>query len=414
VRWMASWVMGMLAATAGGCSGTSSTHSESGGEAGTGATRPPTGGRTGDAVPATGGSGEAHVGGTAGTGGADADTGGTASGSGGLSGSGHTGGSGGTLGTGVGGDPMGGSGGTPGTGVGGDPMGGRGGHGTGGRGGNATGGLGGGSSGGGVTGGNAAGGATTTGVETGGTETGGGETGGGETGGGETGGAETGGAGTGGAGPCDAPGTSHSGGTPYCDNTSVDLDGYTFEVWMNKPDSGCMTVFGDEATFKAEWTDASDFIARAGLVYDGTQPHDQLGTFSSDFAFTGTVGGPLLIGVHGRMQDPPVDFFILEDWVNEPNDTPPVSGESKGTITVDGGTYAVYHMQVGDGSTPRYETYSVRAESRTCGHLSISEHLSQWADMGLHMGGLASVDLFLEGFNGSGSYEFTQGTLTVE
>lgn len=402
--------MGMLAAAAGACSGTSSTNSQYGAEAGTVATHPATGGSADDAVPGTGGRGEANAGGTAGTGGADGSTGGA--GSGGLAGGGPTGGSshmGGSGPTGgsshMGGSShTGGSSQTGGSGVGGDPVGGSGGHGTGGRAGDATGGVGGGSSGGDATGGTA----------TGGVDAGGVENGGGETGGVEAAGAATGGAATAGAGPCEDPGTIHSGGTTYCDNISVDLDGYHFGIWMNKPESGCMTVFGDEATFKAEWTDASDFFARAGLEYDATLPHDQVGTFSSEFAFTGTGSGAVLIGVHGRMHDPPVDFYILEDWVNEPDGTLPISYQSRGTITVDGSTYSVYHTQVGDGATPWYETFSIRTESRHCGHLSISEHLSQWADMGLHMGALASVELYVEGLGGSGRYEFTRATLTVQ
>jgi endo-1,4-beta-xylanase len=400
VQWVSGLTVGVLVTLAGGCSSDSSPDAGAGGQAGSEPARPETGGHAGAEVVGFGGSGavtSTDVGGTPGTG---ADTGAGGTGGSGTAASGATGGD-----AGIGGDVATGGGDVAtggGVGVGGI------GGGTGGAtpsGGESTGGIGGapvGGSGGGPMGGGG-------GAPPGGTQTGGAATGGAGAGGAETGGVQTGGTSPG---PCEDPGTTHAGGTQYCENGSVDLvNGYVFDVWTNATGSGCATVFDDEATFKVDWTGPGDFFARVGLEYDGAPPS---GAISSDFAVTGSGSGLAFIGVHGWMDDPVVEFYILEDWVNDPDGSPPVFGSSRGIITVDGGTYDVYHRQVGQGGVLRYETYSVRTESRQCGRISISEHFSEWAAMGLQMGAPTQVKLYIDGIDGTGSYEFTRGSFSVE
>jgi hypothetical protein len=287
------------------------------------------------------------------------------------------GGSGGDVMGGSGGNLSGGSGGNP---IGGQPTGGISGSPTSGGGGNPTGGIGGSPTGG---GGNPSGGSG--GDPSGGS--GGNPSGG--SGGDPSGG--NGGAETGGAGACD-PGTTHSGGTQYCEYTSVDLgNGYHHLLWSNGGGSLCTTVFDDEATFACEWNTSGNFLALTGLMYDATQTPDQIGTFSANFAVTGSGNGLVFIGVHGRMDDPAVE-----------------------SITVDGGTYTVHEDQIlGETIIPQY--YSIRTERRQCGHISVSEHFSQWADMELPLGKLERVTFVVEGINSDiGSYEFTKATMTAQ
>ena len=323
---------------------------------------------------------------------------------------------------GVAGDPIGGTGGTPfggsgGTASGGDPTGGIGGSPTGG-GGNPIGGSGGNAAGGDPTGGIGGSPSGGSGNPTGGSagDPGGGGNPGGGSGGDTAGGggeAGTGGTETGGVGACD-PGTTHSGGTEYCEYTSVDLsNGYHHLLWSNGGGSLCTTVFEDEATFACEWDTSGDFLALTGLMYDATLTPDQMGTFSSDFAVTGSGNGLVYIGIHGYMDDPEVEFYIIEDWVNDPDGSAPGVGTNLGTITVDGGTYTVYEDYIyGERIIPL--NFSIRTDRRQCGHISISEHFAQWVDMELPLGKLEQVAFLVEGINSSGSYEFTRATITVE
>jgi len=234
-----------------------------------------------------------------------------------------------------------------------------------------------------------------------------------ESGGSPTGGTETGGGGaaTGGAGGCDT-GTPHTGGTEYCAFSQGEVgNGYSYLFWTNGGESTCMTVFGDEATFRASWTEAGDVLNLVGLRYDTTRTPDQIGRFSSDFAFTksGSSGGAYL-GIFGRTDDPVVEFYIIEDWLGS---TRPTFNPSKGIITVDGGTYDVYESAV-TGTTIIRQYFSVRTEARQCGHTSISEHFAEWAAREMPLGNLDEVMLLVEGFNGTGEVEFTKGTVTVE
>lgn len=104
--------------------------------------------------------------------------------------------------------------------------------------------------------------------------------------------------GSGGTAGCD-PGTTHTGGTQYCETYSAGGAGgdYHYEIWSDGAGSGCMTVFRDEATFKANWSNVGDFLARVGLRYNETQTHEQIGVFSSEFAVTKSGSNTTYIGI---------------------------------------------------------------------------------------------------------------------
>jgi hypothetical protein len=176
-----------------------------------------------------------------------------------------------------------------------------------------------------------------------------------------------------------------------------------------------MTVFRDQATFKANWSNVGDFLARVGLTYNETQTPDQIGTFSSDFAFTKSGSTLAYFGIYGWTNNPLVEYYIIEDWNGQWR---PSFSTRKGTITVDGGTYDIYtNVRTNAPSIHGTQTftqyYSVRQTGRRCGHISISQHFSRWESLGMPMGRLYEVKLLAEGLNGSGSVEFTKATVVV-
>lgn len=177
-----------------------------------------------------------------------------------------------------------------------------------------------------------------------------------------------------------------------------------------------MTVFGDEATFKASWSNVGDYLARIGLKYNETQTHNQIGTFHSDFAFTKSGSDTAYIGIYGWSSSPLIEYYIIEDWLG---DWRPNFDSHEGTITVDGGSYDVYtNVRTNAPSIKGTQTftqfYSVRTEGRQCGRISISEHFSQWASLGMQLGNMYEVKLLVEGLNGSGDVEFTRATVVVQ
>ncbi|HEY5374926.1 MAG TPA: glycoside hydrolase family 11 protein [Polyangiaceae bacterium] len=281
-------------------------------------------------------------------------------------------------------------------------------------------------SGGAATGGTASGGAAAGGkgggVGTGGSANGGAATGGKGGGGaanGGAGGAAAGGTGGGTSAACSVT-TPRTGGTQYCSNSIGNVNnGYSYQLWSNGTGSGCMTPYGSDAAFKANWNNSSDFLARVGKGWNETQTYDQLGTISSDFAYTktGSGGGFSFIGIYGWSNNPLIEFYIVEDWYG--SGPPTGGGTKKGSFSVDGGTYNIYqHTQNnqpsihGNATFPQF--FSVRQTPRQCGHISITEHFKEWASLGLTLGKMEEARLLVEVGGGVGSIDFTTATITVK
>jgi len=231
--------------------------------------------------------------------------------------------------------------------------------------------------------------------------------------------------GAGGSASTCTPGTPLTGGTQYCSNIKGNIaGGYSYELWAEGSGTGCMTVFGVDARFKATWTNVEDLLARVGLSFDQTKTPAQIGTISADFAETKTGGtaGLVYVGIYGWTVDPLREYYILDDW----GSTMPAGTASDGTprdhvgtITVDGGTYEVWKKTrtnkpaiTGDNKT--FDQYfSIRQTARQCGHISISEHFSQWNSLGLPLGKLYEAKILVEAQDSSGTVDFTKATVTV-
>jgi len=265
----------------------------------------------------------------------------------------------------------------------------------------------------------AAGGAVTGGSATGGNSAVGGALTGGSS---ATAGAATGGLGTGGLGaggtttidPCSATGVL-TGGTTRCDeNTSGPYGDYEWQLW-SAATTGCLTTYsGAGAAFSASWEDSADFIARVGLRFDATRTHQEIGVVSADFAETktGEAGTYSYIGVYGWMEEPEVEFYILDDAFDWPVELWGARTKA-GVMQVDGGSYDVTHQRA-TGTRTFLQIYSVRQTSRQCGHISVSEQFSQWEAWGLELGKVTEVSLFVETGGGIGSIDFTSAKVSVD
>jgi hypothetical protein len=185
-----------------------------------------------------------------------------------------------------------------------------------------------------------------------------------------------------------------------------------------------MTVYGVDAKFSATWTSAGDFLARIGLPFDQTKTPTQIGTISSDFAETKTGGdGLVYVGIYGWTVSPLREYYIIDDWGSSKPADVASDGTPRtkvGTITVDGGSYDVWkHTQTNKpaitGDNQTFDQYfSVRQTARQCGHISISEHFSQWGSLGLQLGKLEEAKLLVEAQNSTGTIDFTTATVVVK
>jgi len=235
--------------------------------------------------------------------------------------------------------------------------------------------------------------------------------------------------GTGGAPTSCLPGSSLTGGTQYCSNSKGTAGpGYAYERWSSGQGSGCMTVYGVDAKYSASWTEANDFLARAGLTFDKTKTPDQIGTISAEFAETKTEvpmegkTSKIYLAVYGWTVTPLAEYYVIEDYgdfVPGPAASDGSPRTHQGTITVDGGTYDVWSLAVKDkpaitGDHEDFNQYfSVRQVRRQCGHVSVSEHFSKWASLGLPLGKLEETMFLMEAQNNSGTVSVTTATITV-
>jgi hypothetical protein len=215
---------------------------------------------------------------------------------------------------------------------------------------------------------------------------------------------------------CD-PGTPGTGGRQICTASQGNVgNGYSYSLWSDGTGSGCMTLFGSDAKFSATWTNVGDFLARAGLGFNRSTTYDKIGTISADFVETKTGGGNGgYIGIYGWSVNPLHEYYIVDDWFG----SRPNPGTKIGTITVDDGTYDVMtHTQMDQPSIMGTQTFvqyfSIRQSRRQCGHISVTEHFSQWAAMNLTLGNLVEARLLVEAMNSSGSIEFTTATVVVQ
>ncbi|HOC34371.1 MAG TPA: glycoside hydrolase family 11 protein, partial [Ruminococcus flavefaciens] len=119
------------------------------------------------------------------------------------------------------------------------------------------------------------------------------------------------------------------------------VDGYSYEIWIDTTGgSGSMTL-GSGGSFSTEWSaqvSAGNFLARRGRNYDASKKATQYGDIVMDYSaeYSASAQGNSRLCVYGWFKDPLVEYYIIEDWVNW---CP--SGQSK-TVTVDGARYDIF------------------------------------------------------------------------
>jgi hypothetical protein len=209
-------------------------------------------------------------------------------------------------------------------------------------------------------------------------------------------------------------------GIQHCSNNQTGKVGsFGWSIWSSGS-GGCITPSGNTAAFKATWSNSGDFLARDGFQWDETKTYDQYGTLSADYAYTktGTAGGYSYVGIYGWSNNPLIEFYIVDDWYGSTTFAPTAGGTLKGTFTADSGTYKVYtHQQVGQpsihGNNATFMQYfSIRQTPRQCGHISLTQHFDEWKSLGLNLGKMYEAKLLIEVGGGSGSIDFSVGTMS--
>ena len=195
-------------------------------------------------------------------------------------------------------------------------------------------------------------------------------------------------------------------------NETGNHGGYDYEYWK---DSGNGTmVLKDGGTFSCQWSNINNILFRKGRKYDETKTHQQLGNIVVEYGADFRPNGNSYLCVYGWTVDPLVEYYIIESW----GDWRPPGAQSKGKITVDGGTYDVYETtrvnQPSIKGTATFQQYwSVRTSKKTSGTISVSQHFRAWENMGMKMGKMYEVATTVEGYQSSGSADVYKNDIKV-
>ena len=198
-------------------------------------------------------------------------------------------------------------------------------------------------------------------------------------------------------------------------------NGYHVELWSERNSGASVTCFGGktDCAFKASWNNSGDYLARVGY-YDGgasKKVKDLSPIYAAyNYSKSGNGGGYSYIGVYGWTKNPLLEYYIVDDSYNGMGT--PYNTSRIGQYTADGATYTLYKgTRVnaasidGDGKTFP-QVFAVRSSARTCGTISVSEHLENWQKLGVDMGGVYDCKIVCEAGGGSGSIEYTYATMS--
>ena len=195
-------------------------------------------------------------------------------------------------------------------------------------------------------------------------------------------------------------------------NQTGTQDGYNYELWKDYGTTS-MTLNGG-GTFSCQWSNIGNALFRKGVKFDSTKTYQQIGNISVDYGCNYQPNGNSYLCVYGWSKSPLVEYYIVESW----GTWRPPGATSKGTITVDGGTYDVYettrvNQPSIEGDTTFKQYWSVRTSKRTSGTISVTEHFKAWERMGMKMGKLYEAALNVEGYQSSGSANVYKNNITV-
>lgn len=200
--------------------------------------------------------------------------------------------------------------------------------------------------------------------------------------------------------------------TTIYNNQTGNQDGYDYALWKDYGTTS-MTLNGG-GTFSCQWSNIGNALFRKGKTFDCTKTYSQIGNISIDYGCNYQPSGNSYLCVYGWSRNPLVEYYIVDSW----GTWRPPGANSKGQITVDGGTYDVYettryNQPSIDGNTTFKQYWSVRTSRRTSGTISVTEHFKAWERFGMSLGKLYEVALNVEGYESSGSANVYKNNLTI-